>query len=159
MLLVLLLPALTPAAQGSAPDTEVTTPTGTQGSIGGAPAEVAGLPRQESASGLAWYVLHPGTGPAAQPGDALVLHYTGWLVDGTRVDSSRDRRRPFHFTLGGGEVIKGWDEGVIGMKRGEVRQLRIPPSLGYGASGAGGVIPPDAELVFEVELLRIRYPD
>ena len=84
------------------------------------------------------------------------MHYTGWLTNGQKFDSSLDRREPFDFTLGAGQVIKGWDEGVAGMKVGGKRKLVIPPALGYGARGAGGVIPPNAELIFEVELLGLR---
>ena len=83
------------------------------------------------------------------------MHYTGWLETGEKFDSSRDRMQPFGFLLGDGQVIKGWDEGVVGMKVGGVRRLTIPAEMGYGARGAGGVIPPNATLVFEVELLRV----
>src|SRR5579885_1905642 len=97
--------------------------------------------------------LQPGTGDAARAGQAVDVHYTGWLTDGKKFDSSHDRGKPFRFTLGRGEVIKGWDQGVQGMKVGGKRKLTIPPELGYGAKGAGGVIPPNATLIFEVELL------
>ena len=97
-----------------------------------------------------------GTGGEAVAGKTVTVHYTGWLTNGTKFDSSKDSGRPFTFPLGGGRVIKGWDQGVAGMKVGGVRKLTIPPSLGYGASGAGGVIPPNATLVFEVELLSVN---
>lgn len=108
-----------------------------------------------TASGLVYEELAPGTGAAAAPGQTVSVHYTGWLVDGTKFDSSKDRNEPFEFPLGAGHVIRGWDEGVQGMQVGGVRKLTIPPQLGYGARGAGGVIPPNATLVFEVELLEI----
>jgi FKBP-type peptidyl-prolyl cis-trans isomerase FkpA len=104
-------------------------------------------------SGLQYEDLTEGTGSAAQPGKRVKVHYTGWLTDGQKFDSSKDRGDPFEFVLDGGMVIRGWDEGVQGMKVGGVRKLTIPPALGYGARGAGGVIPPNATLVFEVELL------
>ena len=107
-------------------------------------------------SGLKYEDLKEGDGPAAKKGDTVEVHYTGWLKDGKKFDSSVDRGEPFSFQLGAGRVIKGWDEGVAGMKVGGKRKLTIPPELGYGARGAGGVIPPNAELTFEVELLRIR---
>jgi FKBP-type peptidyl-prolyl cis-trans isomerase FkpA len=97
-----------------------------------------------------------GTGAEAQAGKTVVVHYTGWLLDGTKFDSSRDRNQPFSFPLGRGQVIKGWDEGVAGMKVGGKRVLTIPPNMGYGARGVGGVIPPNATLVFEVELLEVK---
>ena len=97
-----------------------------------------------------------GTGDTAETGKTVSVHYTGWLTDGKKFDSSKDRGQPFEFPLGGGRVIKGWDEGVAGMKVGGVRKLTIPSSLGYGSRGAGGAIPPDATLVFEVELLGVR---
>ena len=104
----------------------------------------------------------PGTGPEATPGQVVEVHYTGWLFDagapdkkGKKFDSSRDRGDPFRFRLGAGEVIEGWDKGVAGMRVGGQRTLTIPPELGYGAQGAGRVIPPGATLVFEVELLGL----
>ena len=96
-----------------------------------------------------------GDGAAASTGQKVKVHYTGWLTNGTKFDSSKDRNDPFVFPLGGGRVIKGWDEGVQGMKVGGKRKLTIPPALGYGARGAGGAIPPNATLVFEVELLGV----
>ena len=96
-----------------------------------------------------------GTGDEAVAGKQVTVHYTGWLETGEKFDSSRDRMQPFGFLLGDGQVIKGWDEGVVGMKVGGVRRLTIPAEMGYGARGAGGVIPPNATLVFEVELLRV----
>jgi FKBP-type peptidyl-prolyl cis-trans isomerase len=96
-----------------------------------------------------------GTGTEATAGKKVSVHYTGWLTDGKKFDSSKDRGQPFQFRLGAGEVIRGWDQGVAGMKIGGKRKLTIPPDLGYGARGAGGVIPPNATLVFEVELLGV----
>ncbi len=100
--------------------------------------------------------LTVGSGPEAKAGDTVAVHYTGWLTNGTKFDSSKDRGRPFTFPLGAGRVIRGWDEGVVGMQVGGHRKLTIPPELGYGAAGAAGVIPPNSVLVFEVELLEIR---
>lgn len=108
-----------------------------------------------TASGLVYEDLASGEGAAAAPGQTVSVHYTGWLADGTRFDSSKDRNAPFEFSLGAGYVIRGWDEGVQGMRVGGIRKLTIAPELGYGARGAGGVIPPNATLVFEVELLEI----
>ena len=96
-----------------------------------------------------------GTGTAAASGQKVTVHYTGWLTNGTKFDSSKDRGDPFVFPLGKGQVIKGWDQGVQGMKVGGKRKLTIPPDMGYGSRGAGGVIPPNATLVFEVELLGV----
>jgi len=97
-----------------------------------------------------------GTGAAAKVGDTLSMNYTGWLEDGTKFDSSLDHGQPFEFVLGKGQVIAGWDQGLVGMKVGGKRRLTIPPALGYGATGAGGAIPPNAGLIFEVELLSIK---
>jgi FKBP-type peptidyl-prolyl cis-trans isomerase len=97
-----------------------------------------------------------GTGDLAVAGKNVTVHYTGFLTDGTKFDSSKDRGQPFTFQLGAGQVIKGWDQGVAGMKVGGVRKLTIPPGLAYGERGAGGVIPPNATLVFEVELLAVN---
>ncbi len=106
-------------------------------------------------SGLKYVDLVEGTGATPQPGQNVVVHYTGTLENGTKFDSSRDRNQPFQFKIGVGQVIKGWDEGVGSMKVGGRRQLTIPSELGYGARGAGGVIPPDATLLFDVELLKL----
>lgn len=106
-------------------------------------------------SGLQYEDLLVGEGAEATPGNSVTVHYTGWLTDGKKFDSSKDRNDPFVFVLGGGMVIRGWDEGVAGMKVGGKRKLIIPGELGYGARGAGGVIPPNATLVFEVDLLDV----
>jgi peptidylprolyl isomerase len=108
-----------------------------------------------TASGLRYVDLVEGTGASPAAGDQVEVHYTGWLEDGTKFDSSVDRRQPFVFPLGLGRVIKGWDEGVATMRTGGRRRLIIPAHLGYGDRGAGRAIPPGATLVFEVELLRI----
>jgi FKBP-type peptidyl-prolyl cis-trans isomerase len=100
--------------------------------------------------------LTPGGARAPQPGQRVSVHYTGWLTDGTQFDSSRDRGEPFEFVLGRGQVIAGWDQGVARMTIGEKARLTIPPHLGYGARGAGGVIPPEATLIFEVEVLDAK---
>ncbi len=106
-----------------------------------------------TASGLQYEEIALGSGATATAGNMVSVHYTGWLMDGTKFDSSKDRNEPFDFNLGAGQVIKGWDEGVQGMQVGGVRKLTIPAALGYGARGAGGVIPGNATLIFEVEFL------
>ncbi len=107
-------------------------------------------------SGLTYTDLKPGDGAQAKAGDTVQVHYTGTLESGKKFDSSRDRGAPFVFQVGVGQVIKGWDEGIAGMNVGGQRKLVIPAHLGYGASGAAGVIPPNATLIFDVELLGIR---
>ncbi len=114
-------------------------------------------------NGLKYLLLAEGAGAAIEAGQSAMVHYTGWLYDeslpegkGEKFDSSRDRGQPFSFQLGAGRVIKGWDQGVAGMKVGERRMLIVPADLGYGSRGAGGTIPPDADLLFDVELLGIR---
>lgn len=109
-----------------------------------------------TSSGLKYVELKEGTGATPKPGQTVEVHYVGTLEDGTQFDSSRDRGQPFSFKIGIGQVIKGWDEGVSTIKVGGRRQLIIPPELGYGARGAGGVIPPNATLLFDVELLGVK---
>lgn len=106
-------------------------------------------------SGLQIEDITEGTGASPTAGRPVTVHYVGTLTNGQKFDASRDRNQPFTFTIGRGQVIRGWDEGVMGMKVGGLRRLTIPPDLGYGARGAGGVIPPNATLVFEVELLGV----
>lgn len=120
------------------------------------PTKVTGKGKSTS-SGLQYWDLKEGTGATASAGKTVSVHYTGWLAsNGKKFDSSVDRGQPFMFQLGAGQVIKGWDEGVSGMKVGAKRQLRIPAELGYGSRGAGGVIPPNATLIFDVELLAVK---
>ncbi len=111
---------------------------------------------KKNGSGLEFQEIKIGEGTEAKAGMTVDVHYTGWLLDGTKFDSSVDRGKPFSFHLGAGEVIRGWDEGVAGMKVGGKRKLRIPAELGYGSRGAGGVIPGNATLVFDVELLGVK---
>jgi peptidylprolyl isomerase len=107
-------------------------------------------------SGVKIDIIQEGQGPVAQPGQTVTVHYTGTLADGKKFDSSRDRGQPFSFKLGAGQVIRGWDEGVAQLRVGSRARLTIPPELGYGARGAGGVIPPNAVLIFDVELISAR---
>jgi FKBP-type peptidyl-prolyl cis-trans isomerase len=118
------------------------------------PMKVNGPPTT-TPSGLQYWDMVVGAGATAAPGTTVSVHYSGFLTTGEKFDSSRDRGEPFSFPLGAGQVIKGWDEGVAGMKVGGQRQLRIPPQLGYGAAGAPGAIPPNATLIFDVELLAV----
>jgi FKBP-type peptidyl-prolyl cis-trans isomerase len=122
----------------------------------GAALEIDSAALTKTASGLQYQDVVTGTGQTAAPGQVAVVHYTGWLTDGTKFDSSRDRGEPFSFPLGGGQVIAGWDEGVAGMKVGGRRKLVIPPDLGYGPMGSPPVIPAAATLVFDVELLELQ---
>ena len=149
ILLAVIWAVLTMTAAG-AQNNNVTTTNATA-----SPTKVEGEPTK-TASGLEYWDLKAGTGDIAVKGQQVRVHYTGWLTDGKKFDSSLDRGQPFVFQLGAGRVIKGWDEGVAGMKVGGKRQLRIPPELGYGARGAGGgLIPPNATLIFDVELLGV----
>jgi peptidylprolyl isomerase len=109
-----------------------------------------------TASGLKYVDEKIGDGVSPKSGQTVTVHYTGTLLDGKKFDSSRDRNQPFSFTIGVGQVIKGWDEGVMTMKVGGKRKLTIPPELGYGSRGAGGVIPPNSVLIFDVELLSVK---
>ncbi len=140
-------PATTPAA----PTSVAPTPTAQQQN----PNPTGGT-MITTASGLQYEDLVVGTGASPTRGDTVIVHYTGWLEDGTKFDSSVDRGQPFSFVIGVGQVIPGWDEGVATMQIGGQRRLTIPAELGYGTQGAGGVIPPNATLIFEVELLGIQ---
>jgi peptidylprolyl isomerase len=139
-------PAETPAV------TPAETPAET---VEGGPPEVSGEPTVTE-SGLQYIDIEVGTGDTPQPGQTVEVHYTGWLADGTKFDSSLDRGQPFSFPIGTGQVIDGWDEGVASMKVGGKRRLIIPPELAYGEAGYPGVIPANAELIFDVELLAIK---
>ena len=118
-----------------------------------APASVSDY--EKTSSGLEYHDLKPGTGPSPSKGKQVTVHYTGWLTNGKRFDSSAVKKKPFTFEIGRRRVIKGWDEGVMSMKVGGIRQLKVPPALGYGPGGHPPVIPKNATLIFEVELLEI----
>lgn len=133
--------------------TKKTPDTGSAAAPDAAPAAAA---QQTAVTELKIEELKVGTGAEAASGKTVSVHYTGWLTDGKKFDSSKDRGQPFEFSLGAGQVIQGWDQGVAGMKVGGVRKLTIPSHLGYGERGAGGQIPPNATLVFEVELLGVK---
>lgn len=135
-------------------DKDTASPPGPATTTGAAP-DVKEENMTATASGLKYEVIEEGTGPSPKPGQTVVVHYTGWLMDGTKFDSSRDRGEPFKFTLGQGQVIQGWDEGVAMMKVGGRRILVLPPDLAYGQQGIGP-IPPNATLKFDVELLGIE---
>lgn len=158
MLLALLACATTGLPPG-------TTPAAGSGAYGPAPMQITraaaqsayeDAPLTQSPTGLKYWVLREGSGDPPRPGQTVYVHYTGWLANGTKFDSSLDRGQPLDFVLGEGRVIKGWEEAVGTMRVGERRRLEIPPSLGYGERGAGGMIPPGATLVFEVELMGVR---
>ena len=132
-------------------------PSGTaSGAASGAATATASAKEITMPNGLKYEDLKVGDGQLAETGMTAQVHYTGWLTDGTKFDSSVDRGQPFSFKLGAGQVIRGWDEGVKGMRVGGKRKLTIPPDMGYGAAGAGGVIPPNATLIFDVELLGLQ---
>jgi FKBP-type peptidyl-prolyl cis-trans isomerase len=119
------------------------------------PTPVTGNPKR-TVTGLEYWDIKEGTGDVAKTGQTVTVHYTGWLLSGKKFDSSVDAGRPFSFKLGAGQVIKGWEQGVAGMKVGGKRQLRIPPDLAYGEGGYPGVIPGNATLIFDVELLGVK---
>lgn len=143
------------AKQASEPATTETT-SAEQPATTTEPTEETTAPTSEDVTELKIEDLTVGDGQEAKSGDTVSVHYTGWLTDGTKFDSSVDRGEPFSFTVGAGQVIQGWDEGVAGMKVGGKRRLIIPPTMGYGDAGAGGVIPGGATLIFDVELLAIQ---
>jgi len=147
--------------ESTPPDADTTTSRATEQaapteSSADGPTPVADTAFTTADNGLRMYDFATGDGAEATEGSRVTVHYTGWLAsDSTKFDSSRDRGEPFQFNLGVGEVIQGWDQGVQGMQVGGTRQLVIPPDLGYGSRGAGGAIPPNATLIFEVELLAV----
>jgi FKBP-type peptidyl-prolyl cis-trans isomerase len=144
-----------PGSTGASTATTATAASGGGPAGSGSASSAAPAADTPRADGLVITVLKPGSGPAAKSGDTVHVHYVGTLTDGSKFDSSRDRGQPFTFELGKGQVIKGWDRGVVGMQVGEMRKLVIPPHLGYGERGHPPVIPAAATLVFEVELMGI----
>lgn len=145
----------TSQANGTTQSTSSTASSGGPRAAGGPPPIT--VPAHTLAGGLQYYDITKGTGATAQPGNTVTVNYTGWLLNGTKFDSSYDRNQPFVFVLGAGQVIPGWDEGIVGMKVGGKRRLVIPAALGYGATGAGnGLIPPNSTLIFDVQLLSVQ---
>ncbi len=140
------------AAAGDGDGEEEAQPTEAEGEA----AHCNAAPAMEIGGGVRVAFLSFGDGPAPEPGQQVTVHYTGWLMDGTRFDSSRERGEAFRFELGVGKVIRGWDEGLANMKVGSRACLFIPPEMGYGPTGAGASIPPNAPLVFDVELLGVQ---
>ncbi|MGD0205023.1 MAG: FKBP-type peptidyl-prolyl cis-trans isomerase [Dehalococcoidia bacterium] len=143
--------------EASPTPTTRTTPTAPATQVQGGPPVVSGTPTATT-SGLQFIDIKVGTGDSPQTGDTVEVNYTGWLADGTEFDSSLDPSHPFSFVIGTGKVIKGWDEGVASMKVGGQRRLIIPPELAYGQRGYPNVIPANAQLIFDVELLSIKKP-
>jgi len=155
LLFVLALATLTIAQAGKTASQTKKPPAPAATPTPAGPTKVSGDP-VTTPSGLKYWDLKKGTGAAAVKGKTVRVHYNGWLTDGKEFDSSFDRGEPIEFVLGTGRVIKGWDEGVAGMKVGGKRQLRIPPELAYGSRGAGSTIPPNATLVFDVQLVGVK---
>jgi hypothetical protein len=155
-------PSSTPAAGGATPPVQASAAsqcppaTPVSANVPGAPPVPADAKSTTTPTGLQYIDTVPGTGAIAQVGQTATVHYTGWLPNGTKFDSSRDRGQPFNFPIGGGQVIKGWDEGVANMHVAGQRRLIVPPELAYGTKGAGGVIPPCATLIFDVELISVK---
>jgi len=127
----------------------------TLAAVNDAPTKVIGS-ATATASGVQYWEIKPGTGAAAENGKTVTIHYTCFLEDGKKFDSSVDRGRPFSFHMGEGSVIKGWDDGIAGMKVGGKRQLKVPPAVAYGDQGKGGVVPPNATLIFDVHLVDVK---